>query len=144
MREEKSCGAVVYTRNGGEISFVIIESKEGYYGFPKGHVEEGESELETAWREVFEETSLRVEIRDDFRIEDSYTFMRKGELILKRVVYFLAEFSNQAPVAEESELKSVHLMTFSDALSSLQFESARKILVETNKYLLAQTDFISF
>ena len=44
MKTEKSCGAVVFIHENGMIQYVIIRSTEGYYGFPKGHMEHGESE----------------------------------------------------------------------------------------------------
>ena len=37
MITEKSCGAIVYTHENSTIKYVIIRSKEGIYGFPKGH-----------------------------------------------------------------------------------------------------------
>ena len=46
MITEKSCGAFVYTKDSGIIQHVIIRSKEGFYGFPKGHMEENETEAE--------------------------------------------------------------------------------------------------
>ena len=73
---EKSCGAVVFTRVDGDIKYVIIQSLAGYYGFPKGHMEAGESEKQTALREVYEETGLTVHILDDFRYVDAYMFLR--------------------------------------------------------------------
>lgn len=54
MKFEKSCGAIVFTRQNGEIEYVIIQSLEGWYGFPKGHMEQNETEIETALREVRE------------------------------------------------------------------------------------------
>ena len=50
MAFEKSCGAVVFTRVGGELRYVLAQSLRGHYGFPKGHVEPGETETETALR----------------------------------------------------------------------------------------------
>lgn len=133
---EKSCGAVVFTKNAEGIEYVIIESKEGYYGFPKGHVENNETELETARREVLEETGLQVEFLENFRIEDSHPFQRNGETRMKYIVYFLAEFSNQFLRAQESELNSIHLMDYETAMSSFQFENSKRILKEAHKFLL--------
>ena len=133
---EKSCGAVVFTKNAEGIEYVIIESKEGYYGFPKGHVENKETELETARREVLEETGLQVEFLENFRIEDSHPFQRNGETRMKYIVYFLAEFSNQFLRAQESELNSIHLMDYETAMSSFQFENSKRILKEAHKFLL--------
>ena len=62
MIVEKSCGAIVYTKDHGDILYVIIRSKGGIYGFPKGHMEGNETEAETAFREIFEETGLTVKL----------------------------------------------------------------------------------
>ena len=133
---EKSCGAVVFTKSAEGIKYVIIESKEGYYGFPKGHVEDNETEFETARREVLEETGLQVEFLENFRIEDSHPFQRNRETRMKHIVYFLAEFSNQFLRAQESELNSIHLMDYETAMSSFQFESSKRILREAHNFLL--------
>ena len=44
MEHEKSCGAVVFTRSRGDLRYVLIQQKKGLWGFPKGHVEAGETE----------------------------------------------------------------------------------------------------
>ncbi len=134
---EKSCGAIVFTNDNNGIRYVIIESKEGFLGFPKGHVESNETELETARREVFEETGLKVEFSENFRTEDSYLFQRNNETRMKKIVYFLAEYSNQIPVPQETELNAIHLMDYETALSSFQFENLRRILTEAHNYLLS-------
>ena len=53
---------VVFNRRNDEIFYVIVQSLEGYYGFPKGHMENNETEEQTAVREIYEETGLKVEI----------------------------------------------------------------------------------
>ena len=138
MITEKSCGAVVYTKENGTIHYVIIRSKGGIYGFPKGHVEGTESETETALREVFEETGLSVSLISGFRIENTYTFIRNGETILKHVVYFLGEYANQLPIAQESEVSSIHLMDFDSAMSMFQFENLKELLTKAHNFLMTQ------
>ena len=88
MITKKSCGAIVYTKESGIIEYVIIRSKEGIYGFPKGHIEENESETETALCEVAEEVGLTVTLIPKFRLEDTHTSSRNGETRLKHIVYF--------------------------------------------------------
>ncbi len=135
MTTEKSCGAIVFTKENESIKYVIIESKEGFYGFPKGHVEKNETEIETARREVFEETGLQVDFLEPFRTEDTHPFHKNGEIRMKHIVYFLAKFSDQTPVPQETELNSIHLMDYETALSSFQFESSKRILSEAHNYL---------
>ena len=135
MIVEKSCGAVVFTKDAESIKYVIVESKNGFFGFPKGHVEEKETDQETAKREVLEETGLHVEFLNNFREEDTYSFQFNGEIRMKHIVYFLAEFSGQSLRAQESELNSIHLMDYETAMSSFQFESSKRLLKEAHNFL---------
>ena len=135
MITEYSCGAVVFTREDGCIRYVIIQSKEGFYGFPKGHREGAESEEETALREILEETGLTVMLLDGFRTEDCHPFTRDGETRMKHVVYFLAEYAHQTPTVQVSELDSIRLMDYDAAMNAFQFENSRRILSEAHQFL---------
>ena len=131
---EKSCGAVVFKRDGGEIQYVIIESLEGYFGFPKGHCEPGETEQETALREVLEETGLHVHILPGFRYVDEHPIPGKPGVI-KQIVYFAAEFWDQEIRYQKEELRSARLMTFAEALEAFQWENSRTILRKVDHFL---------
>ena len=135
MITEHSCGAVVFTREDGCIRYVIIRSKEGFYGFPKGHREGAESEEETALREILEETGLTVTLLDGFRAEDYHPFACDGETRMKHVVYFLAKYARQTPTAQASELDSIRLMDYDAAMNAFQFENSRRILSEAHQFL---------
>ena len=87
MIKEKSCGAVVYTAVDGEIKYLLVQMMSGHYAFPKGHVESGESESETALREIKEETDLDVSLDTAFRQSVVYSPYVGCE---KEVVYFVA------------------------------------------------------
>lgn len=137
MKVEKSCGAVVFTREGGQIRYVIIRSLTGIYGLPKGHVEAGETEEETALREVREETGLAVSLIDGFRTTDSHPFMREDkEERMKHIVYFLAEYQGQSLLPQETEISDIRLMGYEEALGSFQFESSKRILRESHSFLM--------
>lgn len=135
MITEYSCGAVVFTRDNGNIQYIIVQSKEGFYGFPKGHREGAETEKETALREIREETGLQVALLEGFRTEDCHPFTCDGQTRMKSIVYFLAEYSNQVPCVQETELSSIHLMDYETAMNAFQFESSRRILSEAHQFL---------
>ena len=60
---EKSCGAIVFHRFKDGIKVLLVKNRNGkYWSFPKGHVEKGESEHQTAAREIKEETGLEVRL----------------------------------------------------------------------------------
>ena len=68
MRLEKSCGALVYRRNREQIELLLIKNRYGgHWSFPKGHVEGRETEVQTALREVKEETGLDISLQSGFR-----------------------------------------------------------------------------
>lgn len=134
MFDEKSCGAVVFTRVGDEIQYVLAQSPGGIYGFPKGHMEAGESEQQTALREIFEEVGLRPTLLEGFRETEEYTLREKNGAS-KQVVYFLAEFSDQQIVFQERELRSAPLVKYESAMQLLQHESSRRILTRAHQFL---------
>lgn len=71
---EKSCGAVIYWRDGEALKVLLVRNKNGrYWSFPKGHMEVGETEHQTALREVREETGLNVRILSGYRQLSDYS-----------------------------------------------------------------------
>lgn len=134
MIYEKSCGAVVFTRVRGEIRYVIIQSLEGFYGFPKGHMEADETEEETALREIREEVGLTPALLPGFRVTDEHPLPGKPG-VMKRIVYFLAEYHDQEPLYQREELLGAFLMDYETAMAAFQFESSRSILREAREFL---------
>ena len=134
MNYEKSCGAVVFTVVGKEIKYLIIKSKTGVYGFPKGHVEGDETEVQTALREVFEEVGLRVRLIDGFRSEEEYSLPQKKHTV-KRVVYFLGEYGGESFTYQKEELAGAESVNYETAMRLLQFDNSKRILTEANDFL---------
>ena len=132
---EYSCGAVVFTGEGAERRYVIIQSKEGIYGLPKGHIEAGETEQECALREILEETGLRVRLVGGFRTETSHPFRKNGEDRIKHVTYFLAEYEGQELCAQESEVDGIALLDFATAIAAIQYEDTRGIVTAAHRFL---------
>lgn len=134
MQYEVSSGAVVFTRKDNDIYFVIVKSLEGFYGFPKGHIEGNETEEETALREIYEEIGIRPQIIVGFRTTDEHPIPNKKDVI-KRIIYFLAEYDNQQICYQEEELEGAYLMTYEEAMNAFQFESSKRILKEARGFI---------
>lgn len=68
MRHEKSCGTIIINQN--KVLVIGARDDEGklFWSFPKGHQENGETDIETAVRETLEEVGLRTEIVDQMPI----------------------------------------------------------------------------
>lgn len=141
VRFEKSCGAVVYhiidsdqnIDNNSNIEFLIIKHKSGeHWGFPKGHVEAAESEVETALREVMEETGVAVEISDGFSFRMKYS-PKVGTM--KEVVYFLGEAFQREVLCQESEISDFKWLDLKGAVKMVTHENSRKLLREAYFYI---------
>ena len=134
MIYEKSCGAVVFTKMGKDIKYLMVQNLDGIYGFPKGHMESGETEVETTLREVYEETNVNIELIDGFRKLDEYLVPKKDNTI-KQVIYFLGEFQNQNMVYQSEELSGAYLLNYTEAISLLKSETLKCILTEADNYI---------
>ena len=134
MNREKSCGAIVFTRRGGQLLFVIVQEQAGAYSFPKGHMEGTETEEETARREVFEEIGLHPIFLEGFREVDEYDLAEKPGT-RKQVVYFLAEFSDEPLTPRPREIRRIQLLSFEQALGLFEHEGTRRILKDAYRFL---------
>lgn len=132
MISEKSCGAVVFTRDGGTVKYVLIKQLNGTVGFPKGHMEGSETEYETAQREIFEETGLTPTILEGFKFRDEF-ILPNGKA--KEVIYFLSEYENQEIKIQEEEIECSLLLPFAEALEQITYDSTRDILRKANAFL---------
>ena len=137
MNYEYSCGAVVFTRMNGVPHYVLVRAKDqpvGCHGFPKGHMEPGETEEQTALREIYEEVGLRVRLLESFRAVTEYPLPYPPDT-RKRVVFFLAEYDNQQITIQESELASYALAPFDEALALTEFADSKQILTDAHAFL---------
>ena len=126
---------MVFTRRDREIYYAIAQMLDGHYGFPKGHMEPGEREEETALREVFEEVGLQSRILPGFRETEEYLLPNKPDT-KKQVVYFLAEYADQEIKIQPEELRNAYLMSKEEALEALQFAEAKAILEKAHNFIL--------
>lgn len=118
MKHEKACGAVIIHNN----QVLLIYQNNGFWGFPKGHVESGETEIQTALREVKEETNLDIVIDPATRYRFSYYI--KDLDIDKEVILFLARLKdpNQANIVkQDSEIAQIRWITLNEVESTLTF-----------------------
>ncbi len=125
MTWEKSCGALVVRRDKDNYYILMIRHKAGgSRSFPKGHMEQGESEYATALREVMEETSSRIAIISNFRETVSYS---PSPGVMKEVVYFLAFTTEERIKAREGEIAEVEWVPVEDAERCLTHENDKTV-----------------
>lgn len=145
LKHEKSCGALVYRKqeNGNGIQFLLIRHRsdgqsEGHWSFPKGHVERGETEVQTALREVYEETGLTIQLLKGFR--QCVEYYPKPN-IHKQVIYFLGQPADpeEMVVLQEEEVSEAKWLSMEEACRQVTFDNDRKLLNQADAFLSAQS-----
>ncbi len=133
MTYEKSCGAIVYRKFHGNTEILLIRHiKSGYWSFPKGHVEGDETEVETAKREIKEETGLDVMIDDGFRETVQFSPRRDTS---KTVVYFVAKAKNYDYVPQEEEISEIRWVEIGQAISHLTYDNDKVIVSKAKAFI---------
>lgn len=125
MKTEKSCGNIVFKKENGVLKVLLIHHNLGHYGMPKGHVELGETEEETALREVFEETGISSYIIDGFR--EMITYIPK-ENVIKDVIYFVGEANDFKTTPQISEVSEAFFTEADKAIELVTHEEEKKVL----------------
>lgn len=134
VKYEKSCGAIILHRFNSELKILVINHVSGcHWAFPKGHMELYENEVDTALREIKEETGLDVIIDQNFRKEVRYS-PRRG--IVKDVVYFVARVKDKPFVKlQKEEIKDYKWCTVAEAERTITHINNVRILNEAMEYI---------
>lgn len=130
---ESSCGAVVFRDIKGEVKYLLIKNRRSaHWGFPKGHIEQGETLEQTALREVLEETGLHINIIDGFSCVSKYKIRDK---IDKMVTIFVGTTSDTSTVIQREEIEDFIWLTYDKAMNLLKFENDKNILESAYNFL---------
>lgn len=127
MEQEKSCGAIVINKNN---KILLVHHNAGHWDFPKGHIENGETEEQTAIREVKEETNIDIIINNRYRYTTSYS---PKENVMKEVVYFLAQNIDEDKKPQLEEVSEVKWFTLEEAMNTITYENSKEILNKLKK-----------
>jgi len=137
-RIELSAGGVILRRLADEPSEVLlIKDAYGNWGWPKGHVEAGESLEAAALRECSEETGLtRLRISERLGTTDWY-FRAGGTLIHKFCDYFLVESdAAESPSPRRAEgIQACSWQRLEEAATLLTYTNARQVLAAARERL---------
>lgn len=140
MIEEISAGVLIY-RETKPRQFLLLHYPAGHWDFPKGHVEEDETAIETALRELEEETSIvknDVELKDSFEKTIDYFYKKRGDLAHKKVIYLLGE-SDTKEVEISNEHQDYIWLPYKKALQKLTFRNAKNLLEKAKEELEKDT-----
>jgi bis(5'-nucleosidyl)-tetraphosphatase len=127
MADLNAAGVICYIQDGKDYLYLLLRSsKHGEWGPPKGHADKGESDIETAARELFEETGLRnIRYVPGYREVLKYTVNKKDKKLSKEVVFFLGEMDGEVQLSEEHT--EAHMATLDEIEVMVPHEDLRQL-----------------
>ena len=132
MVKEYSCGAILFCYDENVRKYVLVQEASGSYGFPKGHKENDETDIETAKREIFEETGIVPEFIPNMKRTIRYKLMNDSE---KEVTFFVAKYKDQEFNSIDKTIFAIKKYDYKAAKSVLKFNELKNILTEVD-YML--------
>ncbi|XP_015513760.1 bis(5'-nucleosyl)-tetraphosphatase [asymmetrical] [Neodiprion pinetum] len=138
MAPPRACGFVIFRRFFGQVEYLLMQTSYGIHHWtpPKGHVDPGETDLQTALRETEEEAGLS---REDLKIFDN----ARQELVYnvndkpKTVIYWLAELINRNKDARlSSEHQEFRWLCLQDACRLAGYEEMQNTLKYFDRYIV--------
>ncbi len=135
MIEETSAGIVIFRKENSKNMFLLLHYPSGHWDFVKGKMEKGESTHETATRETEEETGITdIVYLENFEEWIEYNFKYQGELVQKKVVFFLAETKTEE-VKISHEHSGYIWSDYNSAMEKTTFENAKTVLTKAQTLL---------
>lgn len=135
---EKSVGAIIYyIDSDNQYHYLVQQHQNGsHWAFAKGHIENDETEEETALREIQEETNI-TDINLDTNFREATIYSPKSG-IEKEVIYFAAETTQKAAKAaqkQEIEIIEIDFLPFEKALERVTYQDDKNLLKKANDFL---------
>jgi len=135
MIEETSAGIVLFRKENSKNLFLLLHYPSGHWDFVKGKMEKGETTHQTAVRETEEETGIKdVTFLDDFEEWIEYNFQYQGELVQKKVVFFLAETKTKEVKISHEHLDYIWT-DYNSAMDKTTFDNAKTVLTKAQMLL---------
>lgn len=140
--EDTSYGIIPVHKMGDRFLFLLIRNFDidgktpGHWSFPKGHAEEGESEIEAAKREFSEETGIEeVEITEEPVFFENYKFKADGQKIVKTVKYFIGLVEDTVVREQKDEVCDYQWAEYEEAMELMTFDEGRNILKKAYEHV---------
>jgi len=140
MTEDRSYGVIpvrLTDINHNEYRYLLIKQSRTHWSFPKGHAENDEYPIETARRELAEETGITdVIIKNRPRFSITYYFPRYGQTCKKTVDHFIGIVDSDRVIPQEEEVLDYRWVTHAEAHTLLYRNTARQILDKAHRFLI--------
>lgn len=144
-KEIISCMGVVTCVKNKQIYVALLKDKENNWILPKGHFQEGETYIETAIREVLEETHIKLNMEDLIGKIGEFNYFSDIENGIKNIKVYLfkiAELQKIIPLGKEDFVEGKWSL-LEDAINEITYQEQRDILIKVNEVLYWENKILS-
>ena len=139
MNQEKniSCMGIVTYINNEQIYVALLKDKDNNWVLPKGHIKEGESLVETAIREVLEETSIKLKAENLVDKIGDFTYfsnLENSDKNIKAYLFKISKYQKIVPLEKENFIKG-HWLALEDAINKVTYQEQKEVLQKVSKYI---------
>jgi bis(5'-nucleosidyl)-tetraphosphatase len=133
---EQSIGAVIRygtSLENVESQFLLLRNRRGFWGFPQGHKEKGETEVQTLIREVCEETGIVSLYIQSYIGRINYSYFKADGMKSEKEVRFYFALTSTRKIMISKEHDDYKWVTFSNALCILDHRQLKSILIKGHR-----------
>ncbi len=133
--EQHSAGGVVYKREGMRLKICLVSKKNGrIWALPKGRLDEGETTVQAAHREILEETGHETNVGALIDEIHYYFFLNENQTYYhKTVTFFVMKIIQEHVQPRDQEADDVAWFEFPEALRKLSYLNEKKILKKAQR-----------
>ena len=136
MIKDYASGVILFYRFPNKIKYLLLKHRQGHWAFCKGHKKTGETKIDTAIRELREETGITkmTLLRKSILVRESY-IMKNGYGVRKQKIndFFIAESKKRKVIIDRKEIINYRWCGFNAALSQITFNQSKIALKKANK-----------
>jgi len=136
MIKDYASGVILFYRFPNKIKYLLLKHRQGHWAFCKGHKKTGETKIDTAIRELREETGITkmTLLRKSILVRESY-IMKNGYGVKKQKIndFFIAESKKKKVIIDGKEIINYRWCGFNAALSQITFNQSKIALKKANK-----------
>lgn len=122
----KSYGVIPIFKDKDDFYILLVKNtKGGHWGLPKGTPEKEEKSIDTAKRELFEETGIKdIKIKMEPTFEEKYDFEQNGTAYSKTNTYYLGFVNEMTEGNQLDEIDELKWVKIDEVQSTLTRQSA--------------------
>lgn len=132
---EESSGGIVYKKENSK-TYILVTQHSAHHGwvFPKGLIDSGEDKEKTAVREVKEEGGVEAKIIQELEPVE-YFYKLEGQLIHKKVTYFLMEYIRGDINDHDWEMEAAEWLELSKVDERLSYKTDKQVFLKACEIL---------